>query len=148
MIERLTATQGVPQLVLEQLASASQLVSLPPGVDVIVQGQPARASYAIVSGGVEVRRDGAVLVRRGPGESFGERGLLDNAPRNATVTTDTDTTLLTVDGAVLLEALDAAPNLGTALNRSPAGRGLVAPLGGPGPIDDPRWANTCTPAPS
>jgi CRP-like cAMP-binding protein len=87
----------------------------------------ARIAYAIVSGRVTVHRDGTELVRRGPGESFGERGLLDNAPRNATVTTETESTLLVIDGAVLLESLEAAPELTTALNRSPAGRGLVAP---------------------
>ncbi len=58
------------------------------------------------------------------GDSFGERGLLDNAPRNATVTTETDTTVLRIDGDVLLEALEQAPMLTTALDRSPGGRGV------------------------
>jgi hypothetical protein len=138
IVERLPVTQGVPQLALEQLASASQLAPLPPGVDVVVQGSEAHAFYAIVSGQVVVHRDGTELVRRGPGESFGERGLLDNAPRNATVTTDTDTTLLLIDGAVLLETLEAEPALTTALDHSPAGRGIEAPRE---LIDDPRWAN-------
>ena len=48
IIERLPITQGTPQLVLEQLASSSQLCPLPPGVDVVVQGSPAHAFYAVV----------------------------------------------------------------------------------------------------
>jgi MFS family permease len=140
LLERLPITQGTPQLALEQLASSSQLCPLPPGVDVVVEGSPAHAFYAIADGRVVVHRDGAVLAHREQGESFGERGLLDNAPRNATVTTETETTLLRIDGAVLLETLEQAPMLTTALNRSRAGRGLVeVPAGESRPIDDPRW---------
>ena len=141
VIEHLPITDGVPQLVLELLASSSQLCPLPPGVDVVVQGSPAHAFYAIEDGGVVVHRDGIVLAHRGPGESFGERGLLDNAPRNATVTTESETTVLRIDGVVLLEALEQAPMLTTALNRSSAGRGVVDVSADEPMIDDPRWVN-------
>ena len=86
-----------------------------------------------------------VLAHCEPGESFGERGLLDNAPRNATVTTETDTTVLRIDGAVLLESLEQAPMLATALNRSNAGRGVVEPPADEADlVDDPRWADAVT----
>ena len=127
IIERLPVTAGVPQLVLEQLASASQLRPLPRGVDVVVQGDPADAFYAIVSGRVVVHRDGVVRVHLGPGDSFGERGLLDKAPRNATVTTEMETVVLRVEGDVLLESLDVAPMLTTALDRSSTAPGVTVP---------------------
>ena len=117
IMERLPVTQGTPQIVLEQLASASHVCPLPRGVNVVVQGSPAHAFYAMVDGRVVVQRDGAVLAHLGPGDSFGERGLLDNAPRNATVTTEMDTTLLRIDGAVLLDSLEGAPMLTAALDR-------------------------------
>ncbi len=142
IIEHLPITTGTPQLVLEQLASSSQLCPLPPGVDVVVQGSPAHAFYAIEDGRVVVRRDGVVLAHLGAGESFGERGLLDNAPRNATVTTEVDTTVLRIEGAVLLEGLEGAPMLTTALNRSNAGRGGVDAAADESQlVDDPRWSN-------
>jgi len=141
IIERLPITQGTPQLVLEQLASSSQLCPLPPGVDVVVRGSPAHAFYAVVAGRVVVHRDAEVLARCEPGDGFGERGLLDNAPRNATVTTETETTVLRIEGAVLLESLEHAPMLATALNRTNAGRGAVdMPAGDTNLVDDPRWA--------
>jgi CRP-like cAMP-binding protein len=88
---------------------------------------------------VVVHRDGNVVAHCGAGEGFGERGLLDNAPRNATVTTETNTTVLRIDGAVLLDVLEQAPMLTTALNRSPSGRGVVeAPAAETALIDDPR----------
>ena len=142
IIERLPITHGTPQLALEQLASASQECPLPAGVDVVVQGSPAHAFYAVDEGRVVVHRDGVVIAHCEAGDGFGERGLLDNAPRNATVTTEVDTALLRIEGAVLLDVLEQAPMLRTALNHSPAGRGLVdEPEGEPALIDDPRWAN-------
>ena len=50
VVERLPIAAGVSRLILEQLASASQFCPLPDGVDVVVQGAPAHAFYAIVDG--------------------------------------------------------------------------------------------------
>jgi hypothetical protein len=118
VLQGLPVTVGVPQIVLEQLAAAAQFCPLPPGIDVVVQGAPAHAFYAVVEGRVVVHRDGSVVVHLGPGDSFGERGLLDRAPRNASVTAELDTTLLRVEGRALLDALEAAPSLRPALDLS------------------------------
>jgi MFS family permease len=143
IIERLPITRGTPQLALEQLASASQVCPLPAGVDVVLQGRPAHAFYVVDEGRVVVHRDGIVVAYCEAGEGFGERGLLDNAPRNATVTTERDTTVLRIDGAVLLDVLEQAPMLTTALNRSPSGRGVVEePESEAALIDDPRGVTT------
>lgn len=141
IIERLPITEGTPQLVLEQLASSAQVCPLPAGVDVVARGSPAHAFYAVAEGGVVVHRGGDVLAHLGPGDSFGERGLLDDTPRNATVTTETDTTVLRIDGSVLLEVLEQAPMLTTALDRSNGGRPLLdVPVGERPLVDDPTWA--------
>jgi MFS family permease len=141
IIERLPITQGTPQLVLEQLASSSHVCPLPAGVDVVVQGSPAHAFYAVTDGDLVVHRGGHVLAHLRRGDSFGERGLLDNAPRNATVTTETETTVLRIDGGVLLEVLEQAPMLTTALDRSNGGRPLLdVPAEERHLVDDPQWA--------
>jgi hypothetical protein len=140
IVEQLPVTVGVPQLVLEQLASASELCPLPPGVDVVAQGAPAHAFYAVVDGRVVVHRDGKLLAHLGPRDGFGERGLLDNAPRNATVTTEVDTTVLRVEGHVLLDALQAAPMLTAALDRSNRAPGVIEPADETPLVDDRRWA--------
>src|SRR5262245_1201398 len=139
VLDGLPVTVGVPQIVLEQLASAAQFCPLPPGVDIVVQGAPAHAFYAVVDGRVVVHRDGKAVVHLGPGDSFGERGLLDHAPRNATVTTEMDTTLLRVEGRVLLDALAAAPSLQPALDLSSTAPGVQVPPGEAAGVDDPRW---------
>jgi MFS family permease len=139
VIRGLPVTEGAPQLVLERLASAAQTCPLPPGVDVLVQGAPAHAFYVVVDGRVVVHRDGSKVVHLGAGDSFGERGLLDNAPRNATVTTETDTTVLRVEGEALLEALQAEPTLRPALDLSSASPGLALGDEGRTLVDDKDW---------
>ncbi len=138
VVERLPIVAGAPPLVVEQLASASEICPLPAGVDVVVQGAPAHAFYAVMEGRVVVRRDGTEVARLGPGDHFGERGLLDNAPRNATVATTEPSTLLRLEGDVLLEALQTVPTMRTTLDRSNVrGRSSAphTPL-----VDDPAWA--------
>jgi MFS family permease len=139
ILQGLPVTVGVPQIVLEQLASAAQFCPLPPGVDVVVQGAPAHAFYAVAEGRVIVHRDGRAVVHLGPGDSFGERGLLDHAPRNATVTTEVDTTLLRVPGQALLDSLETAPGLRRALDLSSSAPGVQVPPGETPVVDDSRW---------
>jgi predicted MFS family arabinose efflux permease len=142
VLQGLSVTVGAPQIVLERLASAAQFCPLPPGIDVVVRGAPAHAFYAVVDGRVVVHRDGKTVVHLGPGDSFGERGLLDRAPRNATVTTEMDTTLLRVEGDALLDALEAAPDLRPALDLSSTAPGVHVPPDETAMVDDPRWAET------
>jgi len=141
-LQGLRVTVGVPQIVLEELAAVARFCPLPPGIDVVVQGTPAHAFYAVVAGRVVVHRDGKAVVHLGPGDSFGERGLLDKAPRNATVTTEMDTTLLRVEGQALLDALEAAPSLRPALDLSSTAPGVQIPPHETAVVDDPRWMET------
>jgi MFS family permease len=140
ILQGLRVTAGAPQIVLEQLAAAAQFCPLPPGVDVVVQGAPAHAFYAVAEGRVVVHRDGQAVVHLGPGDNFGERGLLDQAPRNATVTTEVETLLLRVEGAALLDALEAASALRPALELSSVAPGVQVPAGETALVDDPRWS--------
>ena len=138
VIEALPITVGAPRVVLEQLASAAQICPLPAGVDVVVQGAPAHAFYAVIDGSVVVHRDAEEVIRLGPGDHFGERGLLDNAPRNATVTTLEDSTIMRLDGDVMLDALRTAPSVLSALDRAPTAAGS-APTDTTAFVDDPQW---------
>ena len=138
IIERLPVVAGAPPVVLEQLASASQLCPLPPGVDIVVEGAPAHAFYAVIDGVVVVHRGGEVVAHLGAGDFFGERGLLDRAPRNATVTTEEPTTVLRLEGDILLDALLSAPTVLSALDRSSQGRSGAEPVRTTF-VDDPTW---------
>jgi MFS family permease len=140
VLERLPIVAGAPPVVVEQLASASQLFPLPPGVDIVLQGAPAHAFYAVIEGGAVVHRDGEAVAHIGPGDYFGERGLLDQAPRNATVTTEEPCSVLRLEGDVLLDALQSAPTMLSALDRSSGqGRAAGSPVGLARLVDDSTW---------
>jgi CRP-like cAMP-binding protein/cytochrome P450 len=69
------------------------------GSTVFRQGDPADHFYVIRRGDVEVvleqpGKEPRVVARLGPGDHFGEIGVLQGLPRNATVRTASDTTLL------------------------------------------------------
>ncbi len=138
VLERLPITRGAPRVVLEQLASAAQICPLPAGVDIVVQGAPAHAFYAVIDGSVLVHRDGDDLAHLGPGEYFGERGLLDNAPRNASVTTELPSVVLRLEGEVMLDALQSAPTMLSAMDQPDYGRSTQSSASAT-IVDDPTW---------
>ncbi|MEP6693790.1 MAG: cyclic nucleotide-binding domain-containing protein [Chloroflexota bacterium] len=67
---------------------ATQVVELdfPVGKELCREGATGGEFFIIVSGTAEVRRQGLHLRELGPGDFFGEIGLLDGGPRTATVT--------------------------------------------------------------
>ena len=78
-----------------------------PAGDVFVrEGEASDRFYVIVSGQVEVTQDVRVLRHEGPGEFFGEIGLLRDVPRTATITAVEDTELLALDRDDFLERGD------------------------------------------
>jgi CRP-like cAMP-binding protein/Zn-dependent protease len=70
---------------LVDLADRGEWITLPPGRDIVVQGQPGDAFYALASGQVEILRHGRRRTVLGPGSWFGEVALLLDVPRTATV---------------------------------------------------------------
>jgi CRP-like cAMP-binding protein len=60
------------------------------------QGDYAYELFVIEDGTAEVRQDGKTIAELGPGEFFGEMGVLERAPRNATVIAKTPMRLFTL----------------------------------------------------
>jgi CRP-like cAMP-binding protein len=60
------------------------------------QGDWAYELFVIEDGQAEVHQDGEKIAELGPGEFFGEMGVLEKAPRNATVIAATPMRLLTL----------------------------------------------------
>jgi CRP-like cAMP-binding protein len=60
------------------------------------QGDYAYELFAIEDGKAEVLRDGETIAELGPGEFFGEMGVLETGHRTATVVAKTSMTLLTL----------------------------------------------------
>ena len=80
----------------EGLARQLVRVRVPATGVVVSEGEESDTFFIIESGLVEVTQGGTVLRREGPGDHFGEIGLLRDVPRTATVTALEDTVLMTL----------------------------------------------------
>jgi len=75
----------VPPARLLELARVLQLEEVPAGAEVVRQGEVGDRFYLVAHGAFEVRVDEVPEVRLARGDFFGERSLLERAPRAATV---------------------------------------------------------------
>lgn len=70
---------------LKQVAAFADLKEVDEGTEVVSEGGFSRELLAIEDGTAEVTRDGEHVADLGPGELFGEAGMLDDDMRSATV---------------------------------------------------------------
>jgi MFS family permease len=109
--ETLSLLQGIAMFapltpaVLESLARSLTAVRVAAGGVVVSLGEESDKFYVIESGLVEVTQGDRVLRREGPGEFFGEIGLLRDVPRTATITAVEDTVLQALDREIFLDAV-------------------------------------------
>ena len=102
-----------PRVVLESLASQAGDFRIPAGQVIIRQGEQADAFYVLISGHVAVsgHAPGGPEVDfppLGPGDFFGEIGLIHHRPRTATVIATTECRLLAIDGETFLNAVQGS----------------------------------------
>jgi len=113
-VSRLPLFAGVPVPALEAAAGRLTPLAVKAGEVVIRQGDPSDLFYISGAGRFAVdQTESAIgathrLRVMGPDEVFGELGLMNGTPRTATVTAETDGTLLTLPGAAFLELVTAA----------------------------------------
>ena len=82
---------------LEQIAPFVSEVSVSEGKHLVDEGDYAYTFMAIEEGSAEVRRGDEVVAQLGPGDFFGEVGLLDTERRTATVVATAPMRLITLD---------------------------------------------------
>jgi CRP/FNR family transcriptional regulator, cyclic AMP receptor protein len=76
----------VPDEKLRKIAPFATTDEFAEGEEVIKEGGYSNHFYAIEDGTARVERDGERLADLGPGDVFGEQGLLEKQERSATVT--------------------------------------------------------------
>jgi CRP-like cAMP-binding protein len=79
---------------LREVASLADELDVPEGTRLTVQGERGREVFVLVDGAAKVCEDGELVRELGPGEIVGERAVLADAPRSATVTTTEPTRVL------------------------------------------------------
>ena len=96
---------------LAAIARLADLIQLPAGTKLIREGASGREFMVIVDGAGEVRRKGRKVATIGPGDFIGEIALIVGGPRNATVVTTTDTSLLVLTARQFWTVLEDAPEI-------------------------------------
>jgi CRP-like cAMP-binding protein len=82
----------------EALATYADEVTVSGGKHLVDQGGYAYDLFAIVEGTAQVIIDGEVVGELGPGDFFGETGVIEKEQRNATVVAKTRMRLVTLTG--------------------------------------------------
>ncbi|MEJ7603782.1 MAG: cyclic nucleotide-binding domain-containing protein [Kofleriaceae bacterium] len=105
---------------LEELATIVEEYRLEPGADVFREGDPGDAVFLIVKGAVRVFTGGGdrperTLSELGAGACIGEMGVLDAAPRSATVRTLERTRALRVPGEEFKRVMSERPEMSHAI---------------------------------
>jgi CRP/FNR family transcriptional regulator, cyclic AMP receptor protein len=85
-LKRVPLFQEVPDDKLKQVSTFAVLEEHPEGTVVVKEGGYSNHFYVIEDGTAKVERGGEHLADLGPGDVFGEQGLLEKQERSATVT--------------------------------------------------------------
>jgi CRP/FNR family transcriptional regulator, cyclic AMP receptor protein len=85
-LKRIPLFSDAPDDELKQVAAFAQAKEVDEGTQVVSEGGFSRELLAIEDGTAEVTRGGEKVADLGPGDIFGEAGMLDDEMRSATVT--------------------------------------------------------------
>jgi CRP-like cAMP-binding protein len=128
-LARLPIFAGLPTPRLDAAIAKVEIRPVEAGEAIVREGEPADRFYVIADGSFAVtQRDPEGPAERrlrtlGPDDVFGEIGLLTARPRTATVTAETNGTLLVLNGPDFLELVGSGSGVGSRL------LGLYAPSG-------------------
>lgn len=106
----------------DRIKSAGTSVRLPEGWSPIWESTAADKAYVLLSGEASVRRGREEVARIGPGEMFGEAGIVNHRLRNATVVALTELELLHFTADEVRRLRQEVPAFADAIDRQAAGR--------------------------
>ena len=86
-LKRFALFKDVDESALSKIAPYTMLVEFPEGKTIIQEGGFSNDFYAIDDGTARVERAGEEIATLGPGDVFGEQGLLEKQERSASVIT-------------------------------------------------------------
>jgi CRP/FNR family cyclic AMP-dependent transcriptional regulator len=118
VLRRIELFAGLSRKQRKLLATRFDEVDVRPGKVLCCKGKTADEFFVIEDGTARVVRDGQYLDELGPGDFFGEMGVLEGAPRNADVIAETPLTVMVLRGPALRELEREAPELARRIRRS------------------------------
>jgi|SRR3954447_9274163 len=122
---RASLFEGLSKTELGELAKRSEDLDYDTGRVFCTQGEVGSDFFVIMEGEAEVTRDGTKVADYGPGDFFGEVALIEDVPRNATVTATSPVRCFIVHRGSFTKLLDEQPEVDRKVMRALAKR-LVA----------------------
>jgi CRP-like cAMP-binding protein len=115
----------------ERIADVSRLALIDPGETIVTEGDLSFDLFVIESGTAEVRRGDEVVAELGPGEFFGEMGVLPRrglrwGRRGATVVATSSMVAIALAGHEARSLIEEIPSFGEAIVASAAARERAA----------------------
>lgn len=102
--------------------SASTTRECAAGELIFEQGDPSSEMYGVVSGAVELIRDGNVVARVEADGTFGEMGIIDGSARSLTAVAAEATTIAVIDDRTFIFLVQETPMFALQVMRSLAAR--------------------------
>lgn len=96
---------------LRAVAQATRPRRFPEGTIIFEQGHPGTELYLLISGAVDIIKDGQRIVRLGPGSNFGEMAMLDEPSRSASAMASAETELMVIPRDAFFAMLKGNPML-------------------------------------
>ena len=94
---------------LQLVARRAEDVRVAAGKTLVSEGETGHEFFVILEGNAKVSRQGRKIANIGPGAAFGELALLEKAPRNATITAETDMELVVLGQREFAGLIDEVP---------------------------------------
>ncbi len=79
--------------------------TFPAGREIVIEGQPGEELFIVIRGRVAIEKNGVEIAELRAGGHFGEMGLIDNAPRSATVRATEPTRVMVISRADLMNLM-------------------------------------------
>jgi len=111
LLKKVPLFSNLSQRHLGEIAKHADQVQVERGRVLVQQGEKGWEFIFIVDGKARVEKDGKVIRQLSGGDFFGEIALIDRKPRTATVTAETDMTVLIVHKTSFDHLLDTIPGL-------------------------------------
>ena len=115
-LQELPLFEGLEETDATTVAKAAQEVSVQEGAELVREGDYSYDLSIIDEGQAEVIHEGQVVAQLGPGDVFGEAGVLSKGLRNASVKASTPMRLITLTGWDLRRLRGRIPALEERLN--------------------------------
>src|SRR4030042_1430379 len=111
LLKKVPLFSSLSQRHLKEIAKHADQVQVEKGRVLVQQGKTGWEFIFIAEGKARVEKDGKVIRQLSGGDFFGEIALIDGKPRTATVTAETDMTVLIVHKTSFDHLLDTIPGL-------------------------------------